>query len=233
MKIKYGINLFIMGFLFNNNTIAQSYKYESEIYKAYIKNLQDSALVTGFYKVTLKYLTEEDYNYHIEYKQNIKDIEVKKDFLIFKRKIKIHYVYSTSNIVAKEKKSYNRYLPGTHLAYQINPFPIALKENIIRIYDYKKIEPDSSFNAGLIFKLNFCVDTGLCMNNELNHKERSQIGLVINNQLISVSDIYIKEKLNYSGSLYEQYLVFIFPKQIANKIEYYKKELFRQTLIKK
>lgn len=118
------------------------------------------------------------------------------------------------------------------MPFQINPFPIALKENVIRIYDFKKIEVDSLINLGLTFKLDFCNDTGIFVNYYSDSEKHSTIGLVINNKLISVTNIYIKEELNYTKRQFQRFLVFTFPKQTQVKVESYKRAFFNQTLIR-
>jgi hypothetical protein len=123
-------------------------------------------------------------------------------------------------------------LPENDLPFQINPFPIALKENVIRIYDFKKIEVDSLINLGLTFKLDFCNDTGIFVNYYSDSEKHSTIGLVINNKLISVTNIYIKEELNYTKRQFQRFLVFTFPKQTQVKVESYKRAFFNQTLIR-
>jgi hypothetical protein len=87
MNIKYIIVIFFLIFLFQNS-IAQDYKSECEIYNAYKKNLKDSILVNGFYEVSQEFPSPEDFNYQVKYNQNVKEIEVEKNILFFKRKIK-------------------------------------------------------------------------------------------------------------------------------------------------
>lgn len=232
MRTKCCIGLFVTGLLCHYS-FAQSNLPDRGVYVSYVKNIRDSTLVTGFYNVTSKYYQEPyDFNHHVEYKQHIEDIPFKNPG-IFSKKATAHYVHSSYSIVAEEKFGFIRNLKGTDRVYQVNPFPVSAKDNIIRVYDFKNYERDSTFDIGLTIKLNFCIDSNLCANRDMDIEKCPLTGLVINNELVAVSRTYYKnEAPNKSSSYVERYFVFVFPKQTEEQVESYKKQLFQQTLYK-
>jgi hypothetical protein len=229
-KISFVLLLFI---LLLNSAFAQVGKNEIEIYNAYLNNVKDSCLATGFYKISLKSLyIYEDYKFNIEYNQKIKDVEVEKHFMFFKHKVKYHHVHSESYTDKKIKDKFIYNLIGTNVYYQINPFPIALKNNIIRIYDCSIKSYDSTYSSlGLTLKLDFCADFSVL--NRYNTYNSDLVGLVVDNQLIFIADNYFKEETIDHNKRFDRYFVLCIPKNNSNNIDYYKKILYKQTLFKK
>jgi len=233
MKIQIGICLLMLGF-FMVPAKAQNSIQEGEICISYLKNLRDTNLVNGIFKVTPCLMDENysDKNYRAEYTQHIDDVEIESYFLLFKRKEKAHYVHSSSKLIEEEnpiRKKFERKLKGTDNLYLVNPYPISLKNHVIRIYNFKQYNRDSTFSNGLTLKLDFCSDSANCVNAQ-NKNKYPEFGLIINNQLIATTSIFINEKTSYSDAYNKKYMAFIFKDQSLEDIEKYKLMLFNQTL---
>lgn len=234
MKIIIFICLIILG-LFVEYSSAQSNYPDCGIYLLYSQNIEDSTLATGIYKVSSNFLDYDEWlnkDYRVEYKQHDNEIEIEKPTILSKRKVKTHYIYSSSSVIAEDKPMYSGFvkkLIGTNEKYKINPRPIALKENVIRIYDSKHLNRDSTFYRGLTLKIDYCSDTSICKNPYNSCAEDPKIGLVINNQLVAVTSYYIRYN-PYRANYVEKYLVFHFPNKTVVEVEKIKKVLFRQTL---
>lgn len=234
MKNRIYICLITLG-LFIDYSSAQSIKQDCGMYLLYLKNIQDSTLATGIYKIGYNFMYEDDWrfkNYRVEYKQHVNDIEIEQPAVFSKRKVKTHYIYSTSSVIAEDKPKYigfARKLDGTNEKFKINPLPIALKENIIRIYDSKHLNNDSTFYPGLTLKIDYCSDTSICKDPYNRYAEDPKIGLVVNNELVAVTSYIIRFK-PYRAKNIEIYLEFYFPHKTVEEVEKIKKVLFRQTL---
>jgi hypothetical protein len=215
-------------------------KFEQIVEKSLfsMENPNDSVLKTGIYFLRRNFEFDfslwDSKNFTVEYTQVEEDINLKKKVLFFNRTKKAKYIYSTFNI--KGANFYYTWLSkfarkGKILGrkeeeFLINPVPIATKENIMRIYDCKSYNADSTIvYPGLVIKFNNRTDslTQVVLKTLGNHK---YLGLVVDNKLVAFSfrHWFIEENTFF--------LTLIFYDTSAEEMEYYRNILFKQTLIK-
>jgi hypothetical protein len=205
MRTKYYL-LVLVFLMVMDLSKAQNNRLEYSIDHAFRINLHDSSLITGFYFLTPYDIYEYQRTYRAEYTQHADDIMIKRPVQTKGRRIKGHYVYSTTKIVDATNPmadKFVRQIKNDGELYLVNPLPIATQENIIRVYNYNNFSNDSLNSlSGLTFKLNYCTDSLLCANNINDQRSCPVIGLIINNQLVALTQVYIKHD---DG---EQFLVF-------------------------
>ena len=228
-------NYFLIVFflLFVENLYAQRFEQIIGKSRFSMENPNDSVLKTGFYLMGWSYPDFrfwDNRSFKVEYTQIEKDVNLKQKVLFFNRTKKAKHIRSTYKIRDLDKEWITKFI--RKLNYQnsarefvVNPMPFATKENIMRIYDGRVYNADSTIvNPALIIKLNNVVDS-LTQTIFENREKKIPVGLIINNELVVSSVEYWTSK-NYF------FMSFVFYDTHAENIEYYKSIILNQTLIK-
>jgi hypothetical protein len=213
------LGIIITILLFNSIELdAQKYNAESEPAIIYVRNLRDTALSTGFYKINPMF-NEEDWTYKVRYTQTQKVVDVKRRFLVFGKSEPMRYIHSTVKREVDPAKNFIREF--RELEYKVDPLPLAVRQNVVKADTFKIKTSDSTFYYRIHFHLNFIDDTSLCINGE-PIKKCPLVGLVINNQLIAIAELYNKQ---FNGTFYRRYLVFQLYKKTQQQLEMYIQEV--------
>ena len=211
-----------------NNLFAQGTDNFDDKFLSAFNNIDfanTKSLTSGIYLISV---SDKEFSC-VEY-ANISDtVELERNFLFFKMKSIANYI-TTKSTIYYGGRFLRRYMHNS--IYLVCPKPIALKKNIIRIYDCIDKNPNNSSGSinGLMFKI-INYDDSLFKKKKKINKEFSCLGLVINNELVAINhDDYFELKENDTKICY---LTFYFYENSDCVIEDTKHELFQQTLIKK
>jgi hypothetical protein len=232
MKLRICIAIFVAS-ICSIHAFTQEAVQEKFVYNTYYGNIRDTTLSTGIYYIGSTYVSDEDYKYHVEYTQEQKDIETVRNFLLFRKRIPMHYIHSKGEIVSERKVDFIREMKDEWDTYRVDPLPLAAKENIIRVYDYSHIEYDSTITHGLTFKLSYCNDTSFKKLGRSPRRRDTEAGLIINDKLISAALAYFNEYPHGKNVPKDKYMVFLFPEYTKEEVDKIKQHLFHQTLILK
>ncbi len=197
-------------------SVAQKYNAESEPALVYIRNLRDTTLATGFYRIYPMF-NEEDWTYKVRYTQTQKVVDVKRRFPIFRKSQPMRYIYSTAGSEVDSGKNFVRKYGKFDHDFKVDPLPVAVRQNVVKADTFRIKINDSTFFYRVNVHLNFIADSTLCINGE-NKKKCLLVGMIINNQLVEITNVYYKQ---YNGSFYRKYLVFEFYKKNVQQIEKY------------
>lgn len=190
---------------------AQKYNAEGETALAYVRNLRDTTLATGFYKISPMF-NEEDWTYKVRYTQTQKVVNVKRRF---RKSEPMRYIYSTSRSETDTGKNFIRKYSNFDRDFKVDPLPVAVRQNVVKVDTFRIKNSDSTFFFRVNVHLNFIEDSTLCTNGE-NKKKCPLIGMVVNNQLIEITNVYHKQ---HNGLFYIRYLEFEFYKTDIQQIE--------------
>ena len=209
--------LLLMALLLNLlECAAQKYNAESEVALSYLHNMRDTTLATGFYKIYTLY-NDEDWSYKVSYKQTQKVVDVKRRFLLFQKSEPMRYVYSTAKAEVDTGKNFIRTFRKIDREFKVDPLPVAARQNIVRADTFRIKSSDSTFYYRVNVYVNFIDDSSLCVVGE-NRNKCPLIGMIINNQLVAVTNEYYKQ---YNGAFYRRYLVFEFHKENVSQVKKY------------
>jgi hypothetical protein len=220
---------FILIAVFHQKAASQNEVFEYYLLKAALNNTHTSVLSDGFYVVKPVY--RYDTKYKVSRTQHTDTIILEKKFLFFKKKIKAFHVYSTDKVTEYDSiYPMDRLLAKTEHNFEVDPYPVALKKNIIRVYESQIENRDSTITEGLTFKLNYFDDSLLCETPYNN--DCPLIGLIQNNQLTEVTEYYEygKSRRSYRNKK-RQYITFFFTHYSNKEAEELIEKLKIQPLI--
>ena len=209
---------------------AQNELLEYYLLKTSVNNRQTMSLADGFYPVKTVY---RETRYKSERKRYVDTTQTYTGFGFFKKEVKTYHVYS-ENKVEPDTAFYpfDRLHTNTKRYYNVDPYPVALRKNILRVYESEVNEYDSILTEGLTFKLNHWQDSLLCK--KTSNRDCFEIGLIINNQLVEITQIELYGKTRAPGNQKNyHYITFFFRHKTQEEIDALKEKLLINSLIQK